>query len=308
MSMHPEELKSSLKGLLAFALTPFDSDDKIDTQALRTHVELLLESGCSAIFPAGGTGEYFSLTLEEYREVVSVCVDQVAGRIPVIAGAGSATTVARNFAQTAEIAGADGILILPPYLIDGPQNGLVDHYRAVADSTTLGTIIYQRGSTVFEPRTVEKIAEAKNVIGFKDGVGQIERIVRITDLLGERLVYLNGMPTAEVYVQALAACGVSTYSSAILTFVPEIATAFHTAFEKKDQVAMNELLSRAVLPFAEIRNRVPGYAVSLVKRGAVLRGVPVGSVRAPLTDPRPEDEKDLVALLSALKLDGSLTH
>jgi 5-dehydro-4-deoxyglucarate dehydratase len=269
---------------------------------------LLLESGCSAIFPAGGTGEYFSLTLEEYREVVSVCVDQVAGRIPVIAGAGSATTVARNFAQTAEIAGADGILILPPYLIDGPQNGLVDHYRAVADSTTLGTIIYQRGSTVFEPRTVEKIAEAKNVIGFKDGVGQIERIVRITDLLGERLVYLNGMPTAEVYVQALAACGVSTYSSAILTFVPEIATAFHTAFEKKDQVAMNELLSRAVLPFAEIRNRVPGYAVSLVKRGAVLRGVPVGSVRAPLTDPRPEDEKDLVALLSALKLDGSLTH
>jgi 5-dehydro-4-deoxyglucarate dehydratase len=305
--MHPEELKSSLKGLLAFALTPFDIDGKVNTEALRTHVELLLESGCSAIFPAGGTGEYFSLTLEEYHEIVSVCVDQVAGRIPVIAGAGSTTSVARNFAQTAEAAGADGILILPPYLIDGPQDGLINHYLAIAESTSLGAIIYQRGSTVFEPRTVAIIAEAENVIGFKDGVGQIERIVRITNLLGERLVYLNGMPTAEVYVQALAACGVATYSSAILTFIPEIATAFHSAFQNKDQNTMNELLSRAVLPFVEIRNRVPGYAISLVKRGAQFRGVPVGSVRAPLVDPRSEDEKDLVTLLGNLDLDKSLT-
>jgi 5-dehydro-4-deoxyglucarate dehydratase len=307
MTMHPEELKSSLKGLLAFALTPFDQNGKIDIDALRSHVELLLESGCTAIFPAGGTGEYFSLALDEYREVVKACVEQVAGRIPVIAGVGSATTVAQDFARTAEDVGADGILILPPYLIDGPQQGLVDHYVAIAQSTALGAIIYQRGSTVFEPRTVQNIAEVPNVIGFKDGVGQIERIVRITNLLGDRLIYLNGMPTAELYVQALAACGVTTYSSAILTFIPEIATAFHAAYQKDDRAAMNELLSRAIIPFVEIRNRVPGYSVSLVKRGAQLRGVPVGSVRAPLADPRPEDERDLIALLSVLKLDGSLT-
>jgi 5-dehydro-4-deoxyglucarate dehydratase len=307
MPMRPEELKSSLSGLLAFALTPFDINGAVDTEALRIHVELLLESGCAAIFPAGGTGEFFSLTLEEYRRIVSVCVDQVAGRIPVVAGAGSGTSVARKFAQTAERAGADGVLILPPYLVDGPPEGLVDHYVGVAQATKLGVIIYQRGSTVFEPVTVQKIAAAQNVIGFKDGVGQIERLLRIKNLLGDRLVYLNGMPTAEIYAEAFATCGVSTYSSAILTFMPEIATAFHSALDKGATADIVELLSSAILPFAEIRNRVAGYAVSLVKRGAQLRGVPVGSVRPPLADPRPQDETDLFGLLGDLKLDSPLT-
>jgi 5-dehydro-4-deoxyglucarate dehydratase len=304
--LSPEELKSSLSGLLAFALTPFGADGAVDAAALRTEVELLLSSRCAAIFPAGGTGEFFSLSPREYKTVVETCVDQVGGRVPVVAGAGYGTSLAREFVQAAEEAGADGVLLLPPYLAEGPQRGLGEHCLAVAGSTRLGVIVYQRGATVYEPGTLQLVAEADNFVGFKDGVGDVARLQRITSALGDRLVYMNGMPTAEIHARALATCGVRTYSSAVLTFIPEIATAFAAALAAGDEVTLDSLLARAILPFAEIRARVPGYAISLVKAGARLRGAAVGSVRPPLSDPTNEDEEDLWALLAALDLDHKL--
>jgi 5-dehydro-4-deoxyglucarate dehydratase len=306
MSLNPVELKNALDGLLAFSLTPFASDGSLDVGALRDHVELLLVSGATAIFPAGGTGEFFSLTPREYASVVSACVEQVGGRVPVVAGAGYGTALAREFAVMADESGADGVLVLPPYLIESPQAGLVDHYRAVAAASHLGMIVYQRGSTLFEPSTLEQIAESPNVIGFKDGVGQIERILRIRRQLGDRFVYMNGMPTAEIYASALMSCGVTTYSSAILTFIPEVSIEFYRALQSGNAASVESILQRVVLPFAEIRNRGVGYAVSLVKAGARLRGVNVGSVRSPLADPRPEDVRDLAQLLGQLGLDHPL--
>lgn len=225
--------------------------------------------------------------------------------MPVVAGTGHGTALAREYVAAAESAGADGLLILPPYL-DAPQRGLVGHYRAIADSTRLGVLVYQRGTTMFEPSTLEQIAESPNVIGFKDGVGQTERIQRIRAVLGERLVYLNGMPTAEVYVGALRACGVTTYSSALLSFWPEVSIGFYRALRAGDSSAADHLLKRAILPFAEMRNRGVGYAVSLVKTGARLRGLPVGSVRSPLADPKPDHQTALAGLLADLECAGPI--
>jgi len=300
MVLTPQELKSALDGLLAFPLTPFGSAGCVDLDVLREHVEQLVGHGCAAIFPACGTGEFFSLSPREYRDVVVTCVEQVAGRVPVVAGTGYGTALARDFAVAAESAGADGLLVLPHYP-DAPQRGLVEHYSAVAGGTRLGVIVYQRGTTVFEPSTLEQIAESHNVIGFKDGLGQIERIQRIRARVGERVVYLNGMPTAEVHAGALMACGVTTYSSAILCFLPEVSVNFYRALRTGDSQAADLLLKRAVLPFVEIRNRGVGYAVSLVKAGARLRGMPVGSVRSPLADPSPEHESALAGLLADLE-------
>lgn len=295
-----------MQGLLAFPLTPFTASGDIDTRVLRNEVEMLLASKCAAIFPAGGTGEFFSIAPAEYRTVIETCVDQVRGRIPVIGGAGYGTKLAQQFAQAAQEAGADGVLVLPPYLVKGPQHGLAEYYLAVAGATRLGVIIYQRDTTLFEPRTVEKITQLENVIGFKDGVGDSDRLQRIVSAVGDRLVFMNGMPTAEIYARNLATCGVRTYSSALLTFMPEISVAFANAFAAGDDAAMDDLLSRAILPFAEIRDRIPGYAVSLVKAGARLRGLPVGSVRPPLANPSAADEEDLRLLLAKLELDHLL--
>ncbi|HEY1617044.1 MAG TPA: 5-dehydro-4-deoxyglucarate dehydratase [Streptosporangiaceae bacterium] len=300
MTLTPPELRAALDGLLAFSLTPFAADGGLDRDALREHVEQLISHRCAAIFPACGTGEFFSLSLPEYRDVVATCVDQVAGRVPVVAGTGYGTVLAREFAAAAESAGADGLLVLPPYLIDAPQLGLVDHYTAVASSTRLGIIVYQRGTALFEPTALEQIAAAPNVIGFKDGLGQIDRIQRLRARVGDRLVYMNGMPTAEIYAGAMMACGVTTYSSALLTFWPEVSVAFQRAMLAGDAATAESLLKQAVLPFAEIRDRGAGYAVALVKAGARLRGLRVGRVRAPLADPGPDDEDALRALLSDL--------
>jgi 5-dehydro-4-deoxyglucarate dehydratase len=306
MAISPTELKFRLNGYLAFTLTPFNGDGSVAPDVLRDEVELLLASGCSAIFAAGGTGEFFSLAPAEYRTVVETCVQQVRGRVPVVAGAGCGTTLAIEYARSATEAGADGLLVLPPYLIDAPQRGLAAHYRAIAGASHLGMIVYQRGTTVFEPTTLEVIAEMDNVIGFKDGVGDVDRLQRITKTLGDRFVYMNGMPTAEVYASALRACGVTTYSSAILTFMPEVAISFAAAFALDDRQTMEDLLHRAILPFTELRRRCAGYAVSLVKAGARLRGLPMGSVRPPLADPTTEDEADLRKLLADLDLDRPL--
>jgi len=297
----PTELRTSLRGLLAFPLTPFASDGALALDALREHVELLLETDCAAVFVACGTGEFFSLAADEYEEVVRTCVQQVDGRVPVVAGAGYGTRLACEYAQAAEACGADAVLLLPPYLTESPQAGLADHCLAVAAATQIGVILYQRSTALFEPETVDRIAaSAPNVIGFKEGVGQIDRLLRIRDRVGDRLLFLNGMPTAEVYAQSLAHVGFGCYSSALLTFLPEVATAFYQAFAAGDEATMADLLRRAILPFTAIRAREKGYAVSLVKAGARLRGVPVGPVRSPLRDPVQKDEDDLRALLTEL--------
>jgi len=306
MPVSPEELKVRLDGQLAFSLTPF-LGDVVDLDVLREHVELLLASGAQALFPAGGAGEFFSLTLEEYKQVVVTCVSQVAGRVPVVAGVGYGTELARQFAVAAWESGADGIMVMPPYLVDAPQDGLAAHYVAVARATPVGVILYQRGSALFEPQTVRTIADAAtNVIGFKDGIGDVHRLLRIRDLMRDRLIFINGMPTAEVYASALAACSARAYSSAILAFMPEVSRSFWLALRSGDRSESERILSEAILPFAEIRMRQPGYAVSLVKAGARLRGLPVGPVRWPLRDPVPADEDQLRALLAALRLDVPL--
>jgi 5-dehydro-4-deoxyglucarate dehydratase len=279
----------------------------VNLDALAAHIERLIATGPAAIFPACGLGEFFSLTPEEYRRVIETCVRQVAGRLPVVAGIGYGTALARRFARSAEESGADGLLVMPPYLVDSPQDGLAEHYRSVAGATRLGVIVYQRGNAMFAPATVEEICRSGNVIGFKDGLGEIDRLLRIRRRIGDRLVYINGMPTAELHVASLSTCGAGAYSSALLTFLPEVATDFYAAMARSDRAAADRLLDEAIIPFAEIRQRVPGYAVSLVKAGARLRHQVVGSVRTPLADPVSGDIEDLRQLLKGLGLDHPLS-
>lgn len=307
MTTPPSQLGARLQGLLAFPVTPFTADDRVDTRLLRRQVERLLAAGVVGICPACGTGEYFSLAPNEYHDVVGACVEQVAGRVPVVAGVGYGPALARVYIAAAEEAGADGLLVFPPYLTHGGAAGLEEHYRAVARSTRLGVILYQRDQVLFDAETVARLAEEPNVIGLKDGIGQVERLLDIRRVVGDRLVLLNGLPTAEIHASALSFCGARGYSSAILNFIPEIAVGFYRAMCDGDAAAMHRHLDTAILPFAAIRRRRPGYAIALVKAGARLRGVPVGPVRAPLCEVAPEDEDDLRDLLSSLGLGTRLS-
>ena len=292
-------------GLLSFPLTPFDAGDRVDLGVLVEHLNRQLEAGPAALFVACGTGEFTALTPEEYAEVVRTAVKVTAGRIPVYAGAGGGPGVARQYVQRAHESGADGVLLLPPYLVSSTPAGLLRHIRYVVQDSPLPVVVYQRANAVLDPATAVELLDVPAVTGIKDGIGNVDAMLRIVTAVRssghERAAsfgFLNGLPTAELSVQAYSAIGVSSYSSAVLTFVPEIATAFYRAVTEGSSLA-TRLLSAFYVPFAQLRDEVPGYAVSLVKAGSRLTGLDMGGVRPPLVDPTPEHLERLATIIEA---------
>lgn len=300
--MSPLELKSTLAtGLLSFPLTDFDAAGEFRADTYARRLEWLMPYGASVLFAAGGTGEFFSLTPEDYTAVIRTAVETCRGGVPIIAGAGGPTRQAIAYAQTAERLGADGVLLLPHYLTEASQEGLSAHIEAVCRAVQFGVIIYNRGACRLGPATLAQLADrCPNLIGFKDGIGEIELMVSIRRKLGDRLTYLGGLPTAEVYAAAYKALGVPVYSSAVFNFVPKMAMDFYRAVAAEDHATMGRLLDEFFLPYLEIRNRRPGYAVSIIKAGARLVGRSGGPVRPPLVDLTAEEDARLDALIRAL--------
>ena len=179
--MHPQELKKILSsGLLSFPLTDFDQQGNFNAKTYAERLEWLAPYGASALFAAGGTGEFFSLNGDEYGDVIRVAVDSCRGKVPLLAGAGGSTRYAIACAQEAERLGADGILLLPHYLTEASQDGLIAHIEQVCNSVSFGVVVYNRGICRLTADSLEVLAaRCPNLIGFKDGIGDIELMVSI---------------------------------------------------------------------------------------------------------------------------------
>ncbi|MFI9027688.1 5-dehydro-4-deoxyglucarate dehydratase [Streptomyces sp. NPDC053560] len=293
-----ERLRTGMaRGVLSFPLTSFTDDGALDLPAYRDYLASRIAAGPGALFPACGTGEFFSLDETEYGQVISAAVEAAGGRLPVVAGVGYGWPQAVRFARIAEEAGADAALLMPHYLVKAPQDGLVAQVREVASRTRLPLIAYQRDHVAFTAASVRRIAEIPGVIGLKDGHSDLDRLQRLKLAAPDGFLFFNGAATAELQARQYASLGVTAYSSAVHAFAPEISRAFFTALGERDDATVEKLLTGFYIPFVELRDRVPGYAVSLVKAAARLRGLPVGPVRAPLTDPSSTDLTDLAALL-----------
>ncbi|MFD4504747.1 5-dehydro-4-deoxyglucarate dehydratase [Streptomyces sp. NPDC058457] len=302
--MTPAPLAARLRdprGPLFFPVTAYGPDGSLDLDAYREHVGRGVEAGAAAVFACCGTGEFHALLPEEFEACVGAAVAAADGRVPVVAGAGYGTALAVRYARLAEAAGADGLLAMPPYLVVAGQEGLLRHYREVAAATGLPVIVYQRDNAVFTPPTVVELARTEGIIGFKDGLGDLDLMQRIvsavrTEVPGDFL-YFNGLPTAEQTQLAYQAIGIDLYSSAVFCFVPEIALAFHAALRDGDRATAERLLDGFYRPFVELRAQGRGYAVSLVKAGVRLRGLEVGEVRPPLHEPAEDHVKQLAQLI-----------
>jgi 5-dehydro-4-deoxyglucarate dehydratase len=300
-----------LQGLLSFPLTPFTDDGaEVNFEVLVEHVREQAELRPSAIFVACGTGEFTALGLDEYADVVQTAAETVARAVPVFAGVGGGPQIARSFARTATAKGADGLLLLPPYLVEATPAGLVRHIRFVAEATRLPIIVYQRANAVLDPAAAVELLDIPNVVGIKDGRGDVDAMLRLVTAVrmsghprAADFGFLNGLPTAELSVKAYSAIGVDSYSSAVLNFAPRIALRFYRAVRENDDDAMNALLTSFYLPLAALRDKVPGGAVTLVKAGATLHGLAMGPVRPPLLS---ATEDQMVALAQIL-WDGMTT-
>jgi 5-dehydro-4-deoxyglucarate dehydratase len=297
-----EVTKAIGDGLLSFPITDFDSQGRFDEASYRKRLEWFISHEISAVFVAGGTGEFFNLSLDEYREIVRVAVEVIDGRLPVIASAGLSVEAGKAFAKAAEEAGADGILLMPPYLTECPQDGLVEYARQICDATSVNVIYYNRGNGILNAHSVQQLADqCHNLVGLKDGKGDIQALNKIVKTVGDRLVYIGGVPTAEIFAEAYVSIGVNTYSSAVFNFVPEMAVKFYKELRKGNKNVVKQITNDFFIPFVDLRDRKAGYAVSLIKAGANIVGRPAGSVRAPLTMPTQAECQELKKLIDRVK-------
>ena len=296
----------AFEGVLFFPVTPFTDAGEVDLDLLARHVAKGVDAGPGGVFIACGTGEFHALEPQEFGDVVRTAVEVVAGRVPVYAGAGGSIAQAKLFAKTAKDAGADGLLLLPPYLVEMPQAGLVAFTREVAAATDLPVIVYNRNNARYTEDSAIEVAKIPTVIGFKDGTGDLDQVARIvravTDALKETdkdFLFFNGLPTAETTQQAYRAIGVPLYSSATFAFAPDLALAFYNALESGNDALVDSLSAAFFHPLVRLRDTVPGYAVALVKAGVALEGIPAGPVRAPLIMPTADDLAELRAIIAA---------
>lgn len=290
-------------GILFFPVTPFAADGTIDHDLLAAHVATGVEAGAGGVFPACGTGEFHALSASEAAAVTRTAVTVVAGRVPVIAGAGGPLGHAIEVATAAADAGADGLLVLPPYLVGGTQAGLAAYVEQIVEAASLPVIIYHRGSAQYSVETVRRLVANPKVAGFKDGTGDIGATQLIVRAVAEEgrsdFAFFNGLLTAELTQGAYRGIGVPLYSSAAFAMAPDIADAYYRAYADGDEERRLALLDGFYRPLVELRDETPGFGVSLIKAGLRLSGLAVGSVRAPLVDPTPAQEARLAEILEA---------
>ncbi|MET3897381.1 5-dehydro-4-deoxyglucarate dehydratase [Devosia sp. UYZn731] len=296
-----DEIKAKIgSGLLSFPVTDFDADGEFDHQSYARRLQWLSSFDAAGLFAAGGTGEFFSIGYDEYDAVIRTAVTNSAPNVPVLAGVGYGTRLAVDLARRAEKAGAAGLLVLPHYLMFAEQEGIIAHMKAICDAVGIGVIYYARDNTRLTPDSLEKLAEAcPNLIGYKDGIGDLQLMVQIASRIGDRMVHIGGLPTAEVFAQPYLEMGVTTYSSAVFNFVPELALRFYRAVRDRDSATVSALLRSFYLPLIELRDRKRGYAVSMVKAGTDLIGRPAGKVRSPLTELTGSERDTLAALIAS---------
>ena len=305
--MTPKELAEAVGGgLLSFPVTHFRTDFSFDEAKYRDHLAWQSDYPVAALFAAGGTGEFFSLSPAEVEQVTKVAVEESNGKVPILAGAGYGYAIARDLGQAAERAGADGILLLPPYLVGSSPAGLAAHVEAFCKSTRLGVIFYNRDNARLDEDALARLCDnCPNLVGYKDGVGDIELMTRIYARVGDRLTYVGGLPTAETFALPYLEMGVTTYSSAIFNFVPDFALDFYAAVKRRDHAKVYEGLRDFVLPYIAIRNKGRGYAVAIVKAGLKAIGRDPGPVRPPLTDLTQAEQAELSALVARIDKTGA---
>jgi len=298
--MTPQDLKVALgSGLLSFPVTHFDADGEFAAESYSRQIEWLAGFDAPVLFAAGGTGEFFSLRPDEIAPIVRAAKES-SGATAIVAGCGYGTALAIEIAKSAEKAGADGILLLPHYLIDAPQEGLYEHVRAICDAVGLGVMIYNRDNAQYEVDTIARLCDAcPNLVGFKDGSGDIGKMRQITAKIGGRLTYLGGMPTAELFAEAYLGAGFTTYSSAVFNFVPALANRFYVALRSGERETCEDILNRFFYPFMELRGHRKGYAVAAIKAGVRLVGFDAGRVRPPLDDLTADEEATLQRIIDA---------
>lgn len=298
MPLTPAQIRPRLRGVIAFPITPFADDLKLNESAFQSHVDFLVRSGLHSIVAAGGTGELYSMTIDEIRRVYRLAVEAVGGRVPLIAGVGYNLAIATDLARDAEKAGADAILVLPHYYGRAEDDGMFAYYAGVAKSVDVAVFPYARDAAVFSPGLVARLAELPNVVAFKDGQADLRAWARIREHVGDRLVWLAGV--GDDMVNSYFAAGAEGFTSSAANFMPDVALGLFHAASKGNYAEVNRLLTTRIRPVYNVRSRRRGYEVTTTKEAMNLLGKQGGRVRPPLAELTADDRRALRDALGAM--------
>lgn len=283
-------------GSIPALVTPF-RNGLVDKTAFAALVERQIAAGSAALVPVGTTGETSTLSTEEHKAVVSLCVEVAAGRVPVIAGAGSnATEEAIDLVRHAKVVGADAALIVCPYYNKPDQAGLFAHFKAINDAIALPVFLYNvPGRTIVDlmPQTVAALAALPNIIGIKDASDEMERVALHSHLIGpgEQFIQLSGEDSSALAHRAMGGAGCISVTANVL---PEACAAMHAAFDDGDLETARAINQRLVLLHrAMFCSPSPGPAKYALSR----MGLCMQEVRLPITPPDAEARAQIDAAL-----------
>ncbi len=267
-------------GSIPALVTPF-SDGGVDKKALKALVEWHIAEGSSGVVPVGTTGETPTLSHDEHRDVVRICVETAAGRIPVIAGAGSnSTREATALTQFAQEVGADAALVVTPYYNKPTQRGMLAHYEAILEASNIPVIIYNipgRSIVDMSPETMGKLAKHKNIIGVKDATGDITRVSHQRATCGHDFCQLSGEDASALGFNAHGGVGCISVTANV---APRLCAEFQAATLAGDYPAALALQDK-LLPLHSAIFIEPGVAGA--KYALSLLGKCNEDVRRPLT-------------------------
>jgi 5-dehydro-4-deoxyglucarate dehydratase len=293
--MQPNELRQRLQGVISFPVTPFKKDLSLDSEGLRKNLRSLLQHPVCAIVAPAGTGELYSLSPTEHASVVKTVVDEVNGRVPVLAGTGFNPPIASELAREAAKLKVDGILAFPPYYPSPDDDGVIAYYRGIADATSLGFLIYTRDWFNPTPSLAERLAQIPNLIAWKDGQADLRRYQMIRQRLGDRFHWIGG--AGDDMVPGYYSIGIRTYTSSIANVAPRLSLKLHELASSGKSDELTKLMTDLVVPLYALRARRKGYEVSAMKAMMDLIGLAGGPVRPPLVDLRPEETELLRGML-----------
>jgi 5-dehydro-4-deoxyglucarate dehydratase len=295
--MNPVDFCKQLKGVFGFPVTPFKKDLSLDLDALARNVEEMVRHPFCALVAAGGTGEMYSMTPDEIEQVVRVTVQAANGRMPVVAGTGFNAPIGSDIARRVEKAGAQCLLVLPPYYSHSPERGLFDFYRAIGQASGLPMMVYSRDWAVFTPDMVARLADhVPTLAAWKDGQGDVRKYQRIIQFNGDRLAWFGGL--GDDCVPGYFAVGVQAYTSSISNISPKVSLALANAGMARDFATLDVLMKKYVHPLYAFRERAKGYEVAAMKAAMEIIGMPAGPVRPPLQNCSEKDIADLRELMN----------
>lgn len=294
--MNHKEFASSLRGVFGFPVTPFNKDLSLDLKGLARNVDEMAAYPFCAMVAAGGTGELYSLSIDEIEAVVRTTVEAVNGRMPIVAGTGFNTPMGVEIARRLEKVGADCILVLPPYYSHSPLEGVIEFYETIGKATELPLMIYSRDWAAFTPQQVARIAErVPSLVCWKDGQGDVRKYQRIMNHVGDRLAWIGGL--GDDCIPGYFSVGVQAYTSSISNIAPKLSIELAQAGVARDFARLDVLMAKYVQPLYAIRERHRGYEVAVMKEAMDMLGMVGGPVRPPLMNVREHDIADIRALM-----------